>query len=106
MKLVLSTMVLVPPALSRRGAWALARPQLASRSEVVDYLTGPECRRIECGTKRSGQVRKWSFRRAALGISAAAMLAGCGGSQPPISATAQDNLNLPLRCKERDLSAR
>jgi hypothetical protein len=35
-------------------------------------------------------VRNWSFRRAALGISAAAMLAGCGGSQPPIGATAQN----------------
>jgi hypothetical protein len=34
--------------------------------------------------KGARQVRIWSFRRAALGTCAAAILAGCGGSQPPI----------------------
>jgi uncharacterized repeat protein (TIGR03803 family) len=43
-------------------------------------------RRMTVIYERSRQVRIWSFRHASLGICAAAMLAGCGGSQPPIGA--------------------
>jgi hypothetical protein len=52
-------------------------------------LAGAARRRAECvaPTKGADRVQIWSFRQSALGICAAAMLAGCVGPQLPLGAS-------------------
>jgi uncharacterized repeat protein (TIGR03803 family) len=64
----------VAGTLRRREGSSVASPEQSSPA--------PNDRRL----RRSRQVRIWSFCRAALGICATAILAGCGGSQTQIVA--------------------
>jgi Glycine rich protein len=58
--------------------------RLILRDEVVVASLERSCTAPNDGDlRKEQQVRMWSFRRAALGICAAATLAGCGGSQLP-----------------------